>query len=187
MCGVVSDRLSAGYRVHVPEAAPSPTVRRTGSRTGTGDGPGAAAVPGPLPAARIAFLVLAVASFIALFAFQRLKLTRPAIVDHPSTPLLTPNGDGIDDAAGVRFRVVSHDRVTVAVVDSRGTTVRTLLRRKPVRDKGLVDVDWDGRRDGGALAAPGSYRVRVGLARAGRSGLTQTTIRLSDVPPHAGP
>lgn len=179
--------MRAGYGVGVPEAASSSTaVPAARSRSGAGAGP-SAALPGPLPAARIAFLVLAAASFIVLFAFQRLKLTRPAIVDHPSTPLLTPNGDGVDDAAGVRFRVVEHDRVTIQVIDAHGDSVRTLLRGRSVRDKGLVDVDWNGRGDGGAPVAPGNYRVRVVLARAGRSGFTQTTIRLRDVPPHVGP
>jgi flagellar hook capping protein FlgD len=135
------------------------------------------AEPGtPLTVARAIFIVLAVASFLALFLVQRAKLSRPLLVVRPSASLLVPNGIG--NSAGVRFRVVHRDRVSVVIVDAHGAVVRTLLRARAVRDKGLVDVAWDGRNDGGSLVRAGVYTPRVTLLGAGRSGTISESIRV---------
>jgi hypothetical protein len=135
-----------------------------------------AAPTAALRPALIAFLVLAVASFLALFVDQRIKLNRPLLVEHPTATKLVPNGYA--RVAGVRFRVVHHDLVTVVIVNASGTTVRTLLHDQPVGDKGLVNVPWDGRNDGGQLVTAGVYTPRVTLVHAGRSGPILSTIKV---------
>ena len=60
---------------------------------------------------------------------------------------------------GVTFRVDRKSRVTVNVQDNLGRHVRTLLSR--FESKGQVQVNWDGRADGGQVVLPGSYTISV--------------------------
>jgi len=129
-----------------------------------------------LRSALVVLLVLAIASFLALFIDQRIKLSRPLIIDHPAATILVPNG--VDRVVGVRFRVVHRDLVSVVIVDTAGKRVRMLLHDQPVRDKGLIDVPWDGRSDTGVLVAAGVYTPRVTLVHAGRTGPILTSIRV---------
>lgn len=60
---------------------------------------------------------------------------------------------------GISFRVAKRARVTVAVVNGAGRTVRTISaqRRKP----GQFQLVWNARNDGGKVVVPGTYRVVV--------------------------
>ena len=83
----------------------------------------------------------------------------------------TPNGDGINDEARIRFSLFS---VTVArPVQVRIYSLGGRLVRRLELDLvgGPQTVVWDGRDDGGALAPPGLYLCQVGAqadAEAGR-------------------
>jgi hypothetical protein len=80
-------------------------------------------------------------------------------------PVFTPNGDGINDRAEIRFsifKLVGECRLEVEVFDLAGRRVRELsLRRR--HPSGNHAVEWDGRDDRGRLLPPGSYAVRVGF------------------------
>ena len=81
-------------------------------------------------------------------------------------PVLSPNGDGINDHALIRFPVYQlrgTHRLQVTVHDLSGRRVRD-LSMVTERPSGEHEVPWDGRDDGGALVLPGIYVVRVRVA-----------------------
>ena len=87
-------------------------------------------------------------------------------------PVLTPNGDGINDEAILSFQIFQvrgPPRLTVRIHDLSGRVVRDLTRVPP-QTSGRHQFPWDGRDDSGALVAPGVYaaRVWVGVDTGGR-------------------
>jgi hypothetical protein len=82
-------------------------------------------------------------------------------------PVFTPNGDGTNDRAAVRYDITNIARQTpvkVLVFDLSGRLVRHLLEETAV--SGRFAQDWDGRDDSGVLVPPGNYIYSVSL-RAG--------------------
>ena len=75
------------------------------------------------------------------------------------TPLLTPNGDGINDEASIRFVLAKVEATLpeVAIYDLSGRRVRVV-------SSGIDGFSWDGRDGGGQLLAPGAYICRIALA-----------------------
>ena len=78
-------------------------------------------------------------------------------------PVFTPNGDGVNDGAEVRFSIfrIKGERVLrVGVFGLGGQRVRDLsVRRDP--PSGEYAVVWDGRDGRGERVRPGAYLVRV--------------------------
>ena len=100
------------------------------------------------------------------------------LLDHVrSLPqVFTPNGDGVNDQAEIRFtiyRLIRGRRIDVGIYDLSGRKVRelSLRRENPSGDHSVV---WDGRDDAGALVRPGTYLVRVAFAADAGGGKTQT-------------
>ena len=78
-------------------------------------------------------------------------------------PVLTPNGDGINDETSIQFsvfRIRGEQRLQVRVYDLTGRQVRDLSARRenPSGEHGFA---WDGLNEAGQLVPPGSYLVRV--------------------------
>lgn len=76
--------------------------------------------------------------------------------------VVTPNGDGVNDAAQIRFAVgnaVITRPVRVEVFDLSGRRVWLLEGN----EDGLAQVLWDGRDGAGRLVRPGLYVVRVAV------------------------
>jgi flagellar basal-body rod modification protein FlgD len=71
--------------------------------------------------------------------------------------------DGVDLAAGGSARLAaslpSRASVVVAIQDASGATVRTLALGP--REAGPLEIDWDGRSDGGEPMPAGHYTVAV--------------------------
>ena len=89
--------------------------------------------------------------------------------------VFTPNGDGINDQAEIRFtiyRLIRARRIEVGIYDLAGRKVRelSLRRENPSGDHSVV---WDGRDDAGALVRPGTYLAHVGFAADVGAGKTQ--------------
>ena len=77
-------------------------------------------------------------------------------------PVVTPNGDGINDAAGVEYsllELVETGQVAVDIFDLAGRLVRPLYRGQQRSGRHLHL--WDGRRADGSTVAPGTYLYRV--------------------------
>lgn len=74
------------------------------------------------------------------------------------TPLLTPNGDGANDQAAIRFVLAKVEAAEpqVSIYDLSGRRVRTVVA-------GSEGYGWDGRDEGGQLLPPGVYICRIVL------------------------
>ncbi len=71
------------------------------------------------------------------------------------TPVVTPNGDGVNDEAQINFIVVQIEGdPNVDIYDLTGSRLRTL-------DRGTAGFAWDGRDDAGAVLPPGVYICRI--------------------------
>ena len=74
----------------------------------------------------------------------------------------TPNGDGVNDEAVLRFAVVlvgASRAVAVSVFDLSGRLVRTLRQQEAV-SSGFYEMRWDGADAGGERVPPGVYALR---------------------------
>lgn len=133
--------------------------------------------------AGIAFAALIVATFAAFFITQRLKREPGALGQVRATPFFSPNQDGRFDRARIGFLLKEPDDVTVTVVDRDDQPIRRLARNEPLEAYRQLRLAWDGRDDAGRRAPDGTYRVRVGLRRQGRSVLLPRNIDLDTTPP----
>jgi hypothetical protein len=141
------------------------------------------------PLGRIVFGALVVACFLAFFLTQRLKHTPTTVQRFQLTSNFSPTPEGRHKEESISFKLSHAERVTVAVIDSRGNVVATLLRGYPVARYKQLSLRWNGRRGTarayrnasttaghsylvpetrGPGAPAGEYRVRLTLS--GQSG-----------------
>ena len=132
-----------------------------------------------------AFGALVVATVGAFFVTQHLKVTTP-VIDGMSHPQPFSPGTCTPTTHISFYLLHRSDDVSVYVIDSGGTIVRTLatgiyMRARPPVRRVFV---WNGREDNGSLAPDGTYYFRIGLARQGRSiDLTGYPAELKTVAP----
>ncbi|NKB69599.1 MAG: hypothetical protein GKR89_21220 [Candidatus Latescibacteria bacterium] len=96
--------------------------------------------------------------------------------------VFTPNDDGLNDQVAISlsiYQVEGPHHIRVEIVDLSGRRVRDLSieREQP---SGAHRFIWDGRDDGGALVAPGTYLVVVELPvdAGGRDNRTMAVIHV---------
>jgi flagellar hook assembly protein FlgD len=136
--------------------------------------------------ARLLFGVLVAATVAAFFVAAKIKNT-PSIVQkvrHPN--LISPNGDGLKDSAGISLRLKKADHVTITIVDSDGDHVRTVLDdRKLGAYKQLPgsQVRWDGRDENDHVVPDGLYRVWITLRDQGRTVVDTRSITVDTTGP----
>jgi hypothetical protein len=149
--------------------------------------------------ARIVFALLVVACFAAFFVTQRLKHTPTVVQRFERTPTFTPTGPAPGNLEEISFKLASADEATVAIIDSSGDVVATLVRDRPLARYKQFSLRWNGRRgtahrygqletasgravlvaeNEGPLAPPGEYRVRVSLRRQNRTVLSPWSFTL---------
>ena len=78
--------------------------------------------------------------------------------------VLTPNGDGHNDTAGLEYRLIEltgRSWVAVAVWDLSGRQVRQVYEGED--GVGVYERMWDGRDASGRLVPPGLYLYRVSV------------------------
>jgi hypothetical protein len=82
----------------------------------------------------------------------------------PSTGIVTPNGDTVNDVAVLDFDLFKLTRPTPATVEifDVGGRRRLLLLNKELGD-GHHTVIWDGSDETGTVVAPGTYLYRISL------------------------
>ena len=146
---------------------------------------GAEARGGAEPLARWVFGALVLACFVAFFITQRLKHQPTAVQQFDLIPFFSPTPAGRHKQEQISFKLSHAERVTVAVIDSRGNVVATLVRRFPAERYKRVSLRWNGRRgtarghvthttpsgrtyvvalNTGRPAPAGEYRVRLDLS-----------------------
>lgn len=137
--------------------------------------------PGVERLAGVVFALVVLASFAAFAITQRLKHTPTAVQNFEMNTAFKPTRVPAAACRGrvpsaqvnaterieyLSFKLAQADRVTVAIVDSAGDEVATLVRGLPVERYKQVSLCWNGHRgptERGRLAAPGEYRLRVSL------------------------
>jgi len=78
--------------------------------------------------------------------------------------VITPNGDGINDRAGISYTLVQVAKpvdVRVGILDVAGRRVRSLF--SGLEDNGSASLEWDGRDNGGDVVPAGIYIIRVAV------------------------
>jgi flagellar hook assembly protein FlgD len=134
--------------------------------------------------ARVAFVVLVLATFAAFFAAQRVKGAPPVVQAPGLDHYFSPNGDGVHDSNRFTLRLREGDGpVTVDVVDADGETVRRLADEAGAAGEHEFSLAWDGRVDGGGRAPDGDYQLRVTLREEGRSVVVPRATTLDTTPP----
>lgn len=114
-------------------------------------------------AATALLLVIIAASAAAFLRAEQLKL-RHSPVGHPHVrAYFSPacQDPGCQAVAHMHFTLRDAQHLQLAIVHTDGGVVRVLADR--AFPKGRVGVAWDGRDASGAVAADGSYRLRVTL------------------------
>lgn len=135
--------------------------------------------------ATILLLVALLGGTSAAFAITQSLKDQPSPVGVPRFDrILAPACECPTDTARLELRLRKADRVTAEIVDADGRPVRVLADGKPFR-RGPIELAWDGRAEDGELVPDGRYRLRVDLAREGRSILIPTTIRVDATAPTA--
>lgn len=132
-------------------------------------------------ASRWVFAGLVVATLGAFFATQRLKQTPRLVQTLSVTKVYSPKVPY--RRAGIRIRLKRTDDATVSVLDSNGDVVQRLARNRHLRAGQAVQLLWDGRDAAGRIVPDGTYRVRVGLRRQGRSVTLVDEVRVDATPP----
>jgi hypothetical protein len=129
-------------------------------------------------------LVLAVlAASGASFAISEgLKVQRAAVTAVHVDKIFSPVCRCPEARAAIAFKLTRTDRVTLGIVDSGGTLVRTLVHRR-LFNRGAHHFTWNGRDGDGTLVPEGSYRPRIKLERTDRTYLLPNPIKLDVTPP----
>ena len=81
-----------------------------------------------------------------------------------STAVISPNGDGRNDAVAIDLvlsQFAADTAVAVEIFDLGGRRVRQLVSE--LRPAGFYSESWDGRDEPGGLVPPGLYLCRVGV------------------------
>ena len=85
----------------------------------------------------------------------------PSVTDLQVSPrYISPNGDGVLDAATVHYRVLSPVHLDFRIYGHDNRLVRTISRDHSVIGT-TFDLTWDGRDDAGQTVADGEYRIVV--------------------------
>jgi hypothetical protein len=151
------------------------------------------------PLARAIFALLVLACVAAFFVTQRLKHTPTVVQGFKLTSRFSPSPRGHLKQEQISFLLARTDQVTVAIIDTNGRVVATLVRDRPVLRYKRFSLRWNGRRgparryrtlttagkrtvlvpvNVGALAPPGEYRVRVSLREQRRPVLSPRSFTL---------
>jgi hypothetical protein len=147
----------------------------------------------------VVFALLVAACVAAFFVTQRLKHTPTLVQRFELTPYFSPTPRGHVKLEAISFKLSRSDAVTVAIVDSTGGEVATLVRDRSLERYKQFSLRWNGHRGTprgysfistsggrsvllpltrGALAPAGEYRVRVSLRDEHRSVFSPRTFTL---------
>jgi hypothetical protein len=81
-----------------------------------------------------------------------------------STPVLTPNGDGVHDQVVLSYALFRLPQPVPVSLEVHALNGRRLARIDlGTQDSGLQDITWDGRNENGSLLPPGLYLVSLSL------------------------
>ncbi len=131
--------------------------------------------------APVLFAALVVGTVAALIATQQARRVSVVLDLVQATDVFTPDRDGRDDRARIRFRSRRPaEDAAVRIIDRDGDVVRTLLDGEPLAggDKRYV-FGWGGRTDAGGPAPAGTYRIQILIREDDREIVPEERIRLT--------
>ena len=101
-------------------------------------------------------------SLMVLATTQSNDLFKDLTID---PPVLTPNGDGVNEELTLAFTVLLAAPNTAVKAEIFDLSGRLVARRVEVGEvsAGPLEITWDGRDQQGALVPPGVYAVRLGV------------------------
>lgn len=132
----------------------------------------------------IAPAVLLLSSILAIgtiFAVHKIEAPGGPLAQPWASAWFSPNGDNYADTALIRFTAKRHERITIAVIDSHGKTIKHLVENQTI--KGPTQIEWDGSTDAGKDAPEGTYTVQITRAGDERSYAPVRPITLDLTPP----
>jgi len=127
-------------------------------------------------------LALLGATAAAFAVTERLKLERSPVTGTRVDRVFSPVCECARDVAVISVVLRRRETVTVDVLDAKGDSVRTLVRRRR-EPAGRVSYTWDGRDNAERVVAEGSYRPRIQLERNGRTIVLPNPIRVDTTAP----
>lgn len=131
----------------------------------------------------IALVLALIAGTAAAFAVtETLKTSEAPILRTKVAKTFSPVCRCATNTAGIRFELRRADRLTIAIEDAGGRTVRVLFTSRRTA-AGLHAFGWNGRTDAGRRAPDGVYRPRIELEDADRVIVLPNRIRLDTAPP----
>lgn len=129
--------------------------------------------------ALVVFALVVLATFAALGVTQWLKHAPTAVQQLEITPAsFTPGAGGEAGVVRFEFHIQHSDHITVGVIDSRGNTIRTVVRHLWARGYKRVVLYWKGMEAHARRALPGTYRLRIYLERQQREVLSPVSFEL---------
>ena len=123
-------------------------------------------------------LALLAATAVAFVTTQRQKLEPSPVGRIAVDPFLSPVCRCDKRTATILIGLRRTDTVTLELVSSSGTPVRTLVDSERYKARSAVNVEWDGRDDEGRIVPDGSYRPRLTLESGARSFVLRNPIQL---------
>lgn len=131
------------------------------------------------PWAALVFALVVAATFAALGVTQALKHAPTAVQQLEISPAtLTPGASGEAGMERFEFHIEHSDHITVGVIDSRGTTVRTVVSDRWLRGYKTIVLYWKGLEAHKRQAPAGTYRLRIWLERQKREVLSPVTFEV---------
>lgn len=117
--------------------------------------------------APVLLLLAAACSIAAVFAVHRIEARGGPLSQPSATTFFSPNGDGVQDEANVRFTTRQPERVTVQVTNLDTGDQVTLADDERV--EGETTIEWDGTDQSGETLPDGDYRFSIRRAGDSRS------------------
>jgi hypothetical protein len=127
-------------------------------------------------------LALLGATATAFAVTERLKLEKSPLTGTRVDKVFSPVCECARDVAVVSFRLRKRATLTVAMLDSSGDPVRTLVRKRR-EQAGRVSYTWDGTDNAERVVPEGLYRPRVELEEHGRTIVLPNPIRVDTTAP----
>jgi hypothetical protein len=129
-------------------------------------------------------LGLLLASALAFAITERAKVTRSPVASTQVTKVFSPQAVvAADRFAEIKFRLRTHERLSVWIEDAHGSKVRTLLDSRVERSGAKIDLQWDGFAANGFQQPDGTYQPVVKLESSHRTIVLPNPIRLDTAAP----
>ena len=96
-----------------------------------------------------------------------------------SSPVFTPNGDGVNDVLRVDYELVNLVGSVPVIVGFYDLSGRRVAQISSIRQSGKFFEIWNGVTDNGSLASPGLYVIRMEVTTDESTDSVTSTVALA--------